>query len=291
MRSVVIGASGQVGTAVAAVAAERGEVRGTAFRHPAPGLTPLDMTDGEAVARFLDEAEPDVVWIPAAATDVDRCERDPEWGYTVNVLGPRRVAEAAELRGLKVVFFSTDYVFDGRHGPYSEDDPPRPLMAYGRQKLEAERWLLDHCTRLLIVRTAWIYSEEARPRNFVYRVLEQLASGQPVPAAIDQLNTPTYASDLVRRALDLLERGTQGVVHLAGRDRMSRYALTRTIAGLAGYDPGPVRPVRLAALQLPAPRPLDGGLVSVRAEPSPHTAQQDLATAVGRLLRRPEAGA
>lgn len=288
---MVIGASGQVGTAVAALAAGMGEVRGTGYRHPGPGLTPLDMTDGDAVARFLDEMEPDVVWIPAAATDVDRCEADPDWGYAVNVLGPRQVARAAETRGLKVVFFSTDYVFDGTRGPYSEEDPPHPLMAYGRQKLEAEAWLLDHCTRLLVVRTAWIYSEEANPRNFVYRVLTALAAGGTVPAAVDQVNTPTYAPDMVRRALDLLERGHWGVVHLAGRDRMSRYALTRSIARLAGYDPGAVRPVRMADLNLPAPRPLNGGLVSVRAEGSPRSAQQDLATAVGRLLRRPEAGA
>ena len=260
MNHLVIGASGQVGHALMKAFQEAGHrAVGTYFSRPQPELRSLDMTQPALVARLMSETGPDAVWIPGAMPDVDRCEREPEESYRVNVEAPIAVMELAQKRGIPLVYFSTDYVFDGRNGPYRESDPVHPVQVYGKHKVEAETRLLTY-RDTLVVRPAWIYSEEPKPRNFVYRVLTDLKNGRPIKSAVDQVNTPTPAGPLAHHALQVLLDGHRGVLHLAGPERMTRLELVRRIAAAAGYSTETIEAISVGDLPLPAKRPLNGGL-------------------------------
>ena len=262
MKHLVIGASGQVGSALSREFRRRGhQVVGTYKSHALPGLRPLDLHDRVAVALAIKEENPDAIWIPAAMPDVDRCEKEPDLSHAVNVEGPFVVMEAASQRHIPLVYFSSDYVFDGTAGPYRESDSVRPLQTYGRHKVEAET-LLAQYDRTMIVRPAWIYSDEQNPRNFFFRVVSDLKAGQEVRAAVDQWNTPTPAGPLAVHAVDALMAGYKGILHLSGPERMTRYDLVRRIAELAGYPNAPIKEVRLSDLTLPAERPSRGGLIT-----------------------------
>lgn len=242
---------------------ERGEeVWGTYGSRPQAGLEALDVGDAQRVFEVLQRVRPHRVWLPAALPDVDRCEREPQLSYRVNVVGPRNVGQAAQALDAQVIFFSTDYVFDGTKGPYRESDPVRPLQVYGRHKVQAEEYLLAQVPKTLIVRPAWIYSHDPHPRNFVWRIAQQLKAGEVLKSAVDQVNTPTPAKELALRAVQAAEMGMTGVLHLVGPERLSRYDLTRRIADLLGYPQAAIQPVTTSSLNLPARRPLAGGLVT-----------------------------
>ena len=266
MRHLIIGASGQVGGYLwrALQNDPSQESIGTYFSNPVTGQLHLDFTDGSSVNRVLQEEKPDVVWLPAALPDVDRCEKDPDLSYRLNVKAPCQVGDACRDAGVKVVFFSTDYVFDGTKGPYRETDATHPLQVYGRHKVQTEEYLLQKIPHALIIRPAWIYSDDPNPRNFVFRILQQLESGKPVRAATDQVNTPTNSQDLVTRSLDAVLQHREGILHIVGPDRLSRYDLTLKIAEEHGYSKSLIEPITTESLHLPARRPLNGGLISVR---------------------------
>lgn len=269
-RHVVAGASGQVGSVLYRyLEASGAAVLGTGHAHLEPKLAAMDVTDTDLVDGVITDFHPDVVWISAAMTDVDRCEKDPEASFRVNVMGPQNIARVAAREGAQVVFFSSDYVFDGRAGPYSEEAYPSPVQAYGRHKCMAEAWLLAHMPQALVIRTAWVYSREANIRNFVFRTVSQLHQGAVVRAAVDQFNTPTDATWLVTAALAAVDHHWAGILHLTGQERISRYALTCRIAEAHGFDATRVVPVVVAELGLPARRPLQGGLHSTRVGRGP----------------------
>ena len=266
MRNLIIGASCQLWVYLwNKLNRDHEDVVGTYYSHPVKNQVQCDFTDMAEVTKLIQDGKPDVVWIPAALPDVDRCEREPELSYVLNVKAPRQVGEVARDNGAKLVFFSTDYVFDGTSGPYRETDVPNPLQVYGKHKAEAEEFLIQNAPDVLIIRPAWIYSEEPNPRNFVFRILQQLKDGHTVRAAIDQINTPTDSRDLVERALAAVNRGDHGIRHMVGPDRLSRYDLTLKIAKDHGFSSSMVEPITTASLNLPARRPLNGGLVTIYA--------------------------
>lgn len=263
MEHVVVGASGQVGGHLLETLNGRGaSVCGTYYRRGRTDLVPLDLEDESAVDTLVAETNPRVVWLPAALPDVDRCEREPELSHRMNVEVVTRLANKAQQIGAKFVFYSTDYVFDGHDGPYLESDSPHPLQVYGRHKLEAEEWLQEHVPDALIIRTAWVYSAEDNPRNFVYRIRQQLQSGQPVKAATDQISTPTAAEFLAAQSLAAVDENLRGILHLAGSKRISRYDWTVALAEEMGYSSDRVQPILTQDVGLAAARPLDGGLIS-----------------------------
>ncbi|MCY0864089.1 MAG: SDR family oxidoreductase [Sulfobacillus sp.] len=262
-RHLVIGASGQVGGALwkALSADSRVTVTGTYGSRETPGLYPLDMTDATRIEEAFNAWRPDVVWLPAAQADVDACQRDPDGSARMNVTGPYTVMQAAAERRATLVFYSTDYVFDGEAGPYDETAPTHPLQHYGSQKAEAERLLLQY-EKTVVIRPAWIYSREPGPRNFIWRLVHAARTHQPIRAAVDQISTPTPADALAIMSIRAVDDGFRGILHLVGPERLSRYQLTENILRLAGLTNVTIEPVTLASLDLPAPRPLNGGLVT-----------------------------
>jgi dTDP-4-dehydrorhamnose reductase len=267
-RALVLGASGLVGSHLYRVGLERGvDVAGTSFGQEVEGLRRLDVTDADAVRGLVDEVRPEVVFHAAASPNVDACEADPDGTRRVNVGGVRTVAEAARDAGARLVFFSSDYVFDGAAGPYVETDPVRPIQQYGRQKAEAEEVLREVLPGAhLALRITVVYGWERRGKNFVARLVRTLGGGERMRVPADQVGSPTLADDLADAAWDLVDRNAGGTLHLAGRDRVDRLAFARAAARAFGLNDALLDGVTTAELGQAAPRPLEAGMVSARAE-------------------------
>ena len=156
-RALVIGASGLVGGALLKALEEKGwEVTGTAASRPREGLLRLDLGDANSIEDVIRSVAPAVVFLAAAFTNVDACEQESEKARRINALGPQACARACKAIGAQLVFYSSEYVFDGEHGPYAERDAPHPVSIYGHTKLEAERLIEETGVDALIIRTTWV---------------------------------------------------------------------------------------------------------------------------------------
>jgi len=267
MRALVIGASGQVGAALMTTLRARGhEARGTSGHHATPGLDPLDLTDHPAVARAIAAARPDWVFCPAGLSHVDYCEDHADEALAINRDGPEAAARAAESAGAGLVYYSTDYVFDGVAGPFGEDDTPRPLSVYGRSKHEGERAVTAACRRAVIIRTSVVYGPERQEKNFVYQLLRACREGRGFRPAIDQRASPSYNPDVAAASVELCERGLLGLWHVAGPEVLDRYAFALLVCKEFGLDASRLTAVTTAALGQKAPRPLAGGLKVAKAQ-------------------------
>ena len=263
-RSLVAGASGMVGQHCLAVLGESGT--GTYCDFPRPGLLQLDVRDVDAFDQVMAEVRPEILYLAACQANVEECERHPELAWKTNVAGVRNAVEVAERHRCKLVFLSSEYVFDGVSGPYRESDPANPLSMYGRQKLAAEHHILLLAPGALIVRTTVVFGTEARGKNFVYRLVSALREGTPIRVPGDQFSSPTYAPDLVRAMIELAEADARGVFHVTGPRVVSRYDFAVLAAQTFGLDPAGIIPVTTAELKQVAPRPLQAGLIVEKVE-------------------------
>ena len=266
--ALVIGASGLVGGAFRArLARSRIRVTGTTHAHARPGLVPFAL--GPAPEPFLDHIGPDLVVMASAMTHVDRCEAEPAEAERRNVDELRPIAEWCARRDVALLYFSTDYVFDGAAGPYGEAAEPHPLSVYGRTKRAAEQ-LVGGVPNSLVLRITNVFDIGYDNRNFVHRCVTSLRDGKPLVVPGDQLATPAYATWLADHAVTLLERGAilspeaPRLLHAGCDDLVSRGELARRVAGLLGADSSRIEERPTAALGQLAPRPLRGGLKNDR---------------------------
>ena len=238
---------------------DRLRARGTPF--VARAHADLDIADREAVAAALAalDPRPDVVLNAAGFTHVDRCENEPEAARRGNEIGPTVLAVACRDAGARLVHVSTDYVFSGAATrPYREGDPTGPVSAYGRTKLAGERGVLGACEDFLVVRTSWVFGHG---RNFIASVLAQAkrrrdgAAAGPLRVVDDQTGRPTWAADLARGILGLLEADARGLYHMANDGTATWWDLARFCLDEAGFDDLVVERIRTGDLDLPAPRP------------------------------------
>lgn len=280
MRALVIGASGQVGAALARRLRERGHsVVGTHARVPHDGTRALDVTDTTAVTRLVAEVAPDWIFCPAGLTHVDHCEDHPDEAFRVNRDAPASAAAAAGARGAGFVYYSSEYVFDGAAGPYAEDDPVRPISVYGASKLEGERAVRAANARAVVIRTTVVYGPEPQGKNFVYQLRRRLPGGERMRVPADQISSPTYNVDLAAASVELAERNLGGVWHVVGDAVLDRYAFARLACEVFGLDASLLDPVTTAELNQRARRPLRAGLRIDRAK-----------AALSTPLRPPAAG-
>ena len=262
---LIVGASGFLGRALCDVPFQ-GLRRVPAARrprppHPGPDGLRVDLTDAASVVRAVSRARPDWVINAAAEAGVDRCERHPEAARRVNVCGTRNLVRACEDAGAGLVTVSTNYVFDGRAGPYAETDPTHPLNVYGRTKLDAEAVVLDSPCQGLVVRTAVLYGYRAGCRpNFVTWALESLLRGETIRVVTDEWANPTCVDELAVFLLGLCSGDFRGVIHFAGPEFMSRYEMVERICRCFDLDAGLVAPVTSEALGQIATRPPGAGL-------------------------------
>jgi dTDP-4-dehydrorhamnose reductase len=271
VRVAVTGANGLLGREAVAQLAGRHEVlalgRGPCRLEPGPfRWVEADLGDGRSVEAALRDFRPEAVLHAGALTDVDACEREPARAWSVNVGGTEQVARACAAHGARLVALSTDYVFDGTAGPYSEDDVPNPRGTYARTKRCGEEAALVLVPDCAVARVAVVYSgKKGAKATFATQVVEKLSRGEPVRAFSDQLVSTTLASAGAARCLELLlETSFRGVLHASDSTVVDRVELARRIArrfGLAGEIVG----IATAEARLPAPRPLRGGLRVERA--------------------------
>lgn len=208
MRVLLFGGAGLLGTDVRASAPEGVVVI-------APRSIEADITDAGAVARILDTARPAWVINAAAYTFVDRAESELELAQRVNGVAPRILGEACARRGVRMVHYSTDYVFAGTSDrPYREDDPVDPVNAYGRTKLEGERGVIRSGAEALLIRTSWLYGLHGR--SFPRTMWERAMRGQATRVVNDQQGRPTCTADLAGVTWTLLACAARGVVHVSG---------------------------------------------------------------------------
>lgn len=200
----------------------------------------------------------------AALTDVDRCEREKDLAFKINVEGTRAVAEGARAAGSFLVYVSTDYVFDGRRGLYREGDQTGPVSYYGLSKLLGEELSLDQGC---VARTCVIYGR--RPAsgkvNFALWILNSLGSGKEISVVTDQFITPTLNSNLAAMLLEAADRQLSGIYHLSGASRVSRYDFACQLADTFELDSRLILPSRMSDLDWLAERPKDSSLDTSKA--------------------------
>ena len=233
---------------------------GTYANHPSAGLRHLDITDASQLAACIMELRPQAIYLTSALTHVDYCEDHEEIARRINVSGPRMVAEAARRTGAKLVFYSSEYIFDGADGPYDEDAPPNPLSVYGRTKLEAENVIRGILDDALILRTTVVFGWDRQSINFAMQVYDRVQRGLEMTIPADQLSSPTWAGYLADVSVRLMQSGVCGVVNAVGRDIVSRTEFALALVRLFGGRPERVIAVSTASLGQKAARPLRGGL-------------------------------
>lgn len=264
MRAFVVGGSGQIGGQLLRGLVDRGhEAAGSYATVPHPGLIRLDAAEppGSLASLFMDRRPPDVLFYPAGFTWVDACERDPERAFLANCDQPLRLARSAKDVGARFVYFSTDYVFDGDSGPNAEEDPTHPLSVYGLSKRRAEVALLEELEDLaLIVRTSWVFGPERQGKNFAYQAIRSARRGDPIVCPADQRSNPSYGPDVASAAIELIERGQNGIWHVSGAETIDRPAFARAILNAFELPTDRIVSKPTAELGQIAARPLSGGL-------------------------------
>jgi len=248
------------------------------------------MTSKKEVKQLVASCEPDVIVNCAAMTNVDACEHERELAWKVNVEGLENIIEAARRTNAKIVHVSSDYIFDGKAGPYTEDDRPNPLSYYGKTKLAGENALRASGLDYFIPRTMVLFgfAQGVKP-NFALWLINNLERRQTVRIVDDQFGNPTLADDLAFAIVRALEVERSGIYNIAGRDIVSRYDFAVRLARVFDLDPGLITPIKTSQLRQPAPRPLKSGLITLKAEVelgiTPSTVEQGLAILKSQLNR------
>ncbi|WCK56169.1 dTDP-4-dehydrorhamnose reductase [Aneurinibacillus sp. Ricciae_BoGa-3] len=214
----------------------------------------LDITDNQEVYEIINQVKPDVVLHTAAYTKVDDAELQPETAYRINAYGTRNVACACEQIGGKLVYISTDYVFDGKSSkPYNEFEAPSPIGVYGKSKLAGEQFVRQFSSRYFIVRTSWVYG--AHGTNFVKTMLKMTKERNEIRVVYDQIGSPTYTVDLARFIGNLITTDLYGTYHASNSGSCSWYEFAKAIFEEAGISHVKVSPVTTNEFPRPAPRP------------------------------------
>ncbi len=209
--------------------------------------------EGETVTK-IEKLRPSIVVHLAAYTDVDGCESDEARAFAVNAEGTKHVALAVSLCQAKMVYLSTDYVFDGnKKEPYLESDSPHPLNVYGRSKLQGEQYVQVWAKEALIIRTQWLYGRHGR--NFVTSILGQAREKRVLSIVNDQIGSPTSTVDLAKAISVLIQLDTRGIFHVTNSDLCTWYTFGQAILKLSGMDRVKVIPISSKELGRPAVRP------------------------------------
>jgi dTDP-4-dehydrorhamnose reductase len=227
----------------------------------------LDITNSKEVQQIVNSFKPTTIINTAAMTNVDACESDKELCWDLNVNAVQYLIEAAEQNNSHLIQLSTDFIFDGKDGPYKEEDEPHPLSYYGESKYEAEKLLQNSTIKWSIARTIIVYGigENMSRSNIVLWAKEALAKGNPLTIVDDQFRSPTLAEDLAMGCWLIAEKKAEGIYHLSGKDIMSIIDLVHKIAEFYGSDTSIITPIKSTSLKQAAKRPPKTGFILNKA--------------------------
>ena len=224
----------------------------------------LDVTDRYATERCISAENPHIVFHCAAFTNVDMAESERNTSIAVNADGATNVAEACKTAESRMVFFSTDYVFDGtKRTPYSTNDKPDPVSAYGESKLAGEHIAAASGVDLLLVRTSWLYGSVGK--NLVREVIRRAREGRPLQLVDDQTGSPTWAEHVAELTLDLVKHQASGTYHVTNSGEATWYDLGREALSISGLH-SEIEPISTEDWGAPAPRPRYSVLDSSKVE-------------------------
>ncbi|MED3830831.1 dTDP-4-dehydrorhamnose reductase [Priestia megaterium] len=244
---LITGANGQLGKELVELFTAKGfEVYGF-------GRDKMDITNQAQVQEVISTLKPNIVLHSAAHTQVDLAESEPDQAFLINAYGTRNVAVAAEAVGAKLVYVSTDYVFDGTTDePYNEFSPTSPLGVYGKSKLAGEQFVRDLHSNFFIVRTSWVYGKHGA--NFVKTMLKLGQERKELSVVADQIGCPTYTLDLAHAILELVDTQKYGVYHISNSGSCSWYEFAKEIFKVSDMEVQ-VNPCTTADFPRPAARP------------------------------------
>lgn len=227
----------------------------------------VDMTQKDQVKKVVLDFVPDFIINAAAYTNVDKCESERELAWKINVAGVEFFSQYARIVDAHVTHVSSDYVFDGEDGPYTETDSTNPISYYGRTKLASENTLRISGAKYAIVRTNVLYgpSEFGNP-DFVNWVVNSLSEGKEIRIVDDQINNPTFIPDLADGIIQIVDYNKDGIYHIGGKVFMDRYEFTLKIADHFNLNKKLISRIKTADLNQPARRPLKSGLITLKAE-------------------------
>jgi dTDP-4-dehydrorhamnose reductase len=283
-RVLITGAGGQLGSDLQMLLAGSEEVMAASHDQ-------LDVTDDAAIARSLANFSPSLVVNCAAFHNVDLCEREEDRSFEVNATAVKRLAQACEPIGAKLVHFSTNYVFDGTGDePHEEDDRPAPRSVYAISKLAGEQCALAYAPAALVIRTAGLYGLQgsaSKGGNFVTRVVARAREHGEIRMVADQWLTPTFTMDLAQAVVASVEAEAEGLLHLTNAGECSWYEFTQAILDLAGIEAS-VHPAETETGPGLTQRPLNGVLRSRRIAELGLTPLRPWRDALADYVRRAE---
>lgn len=258
MKIFVTGGSGLVGRAFCKILKE--ETSFSFYSNPInhKSFVHMDITKKEEVFRVMKKFSPDVIIHTAALTDVDKCEINKKMAHLINVKGTENITKYAANFNCKLVYISTDYVFDGKKGFYKEEDDTNPINFYGFTKLEGEKIVSQKCDDFIIARTSVVYGLEKN--NFFTWIFENLKKGESIKIIKNQFVSPTLNLDLCEQIIALLKKDSKGYFHTAGGERISRYGFALAIADFFKLNKNLIIPVDMEDIDWIAPRPKDSSL-------------------------------
>ena len=252
MKVLVTGAEGQLGYDVCQ------RLHALSIPHKGIDLADCDLTDSAAVERCFTLYEPDCVIHCAAYTQVDKAETDSQLCFAVNEAATRCIARQCKLHNAKMLYVSTDYVFDGDGNiPLEADAPPKPYNVYGKSKLAGEQAVLETLTRFFIVRTSWVFGLHGH--NFVQTMRRLGSQRESIQVVCDQIGSPTYTADLAILLCDMVLTESYGVYHATNEGYCSWHTFAEKIMALSSL-PCQVAPIPSSQYPTPAKRPLNSRL-------------------------------
>lgn len=242
----------------------------------------LDITDRDAVLKTVDQYHPDTIINTAAMTNVDVCEQDKDGCKKLNIDAVAYLLEASEKNNCHLIHLSTDFVFDGSRGPYSEEDTPSPQSYYAESKLESEKILEEGHAAWTVIRTIIIYgvADDEQRSNVVLWTKSALEQGKKINVITDQFRSPTLAEDLAEACISAAVKKAQGIYHVSGKELMSIIDIVKFVADYFGLDKSYINPVSSEELNQPAKRPAKTGFILDKAirdlDYKPHSLKEGL---------------
>jgi len=243
----------------------------------------MDITNKQQVFDVIESYQPNCVIHTAAMTNVDQCESEKEACLAMNVEAVRYLAEVCDKHSIHLVHVSTDFIFDGTHGPLSEDEQPNPISFYGQSKLDAELIVQNMTAPWSIARTVLVIGivDQMSRSNIVLWAKGALEKNQKINVVTDQFRTPTLAEDLADGCIKIAEQKAKGVFNISGPDQMSIFELVSQVAEHFNLDKSLINPVNSTNFSQPAKRPPITGFLIDKAKKelnyNPHSFSKSLA--------------
>lgn len=286
-RLLITGAAGLLGRKIADLA--RKDYKVTPLYHTGslyPSSPKFDITNPQEVSSLVNAIKPNILIHTAAETNVDKCETEKEHAWKVNTEGTRYLALACAKVNAKLVYISTDYVFDGKKGNYNETDKPNPINYYGLTKLEGEQQVIQNCKNYAILRTSVLYGWHPWKQNFVTWTINQLKQNKEIIVVKDHYNTPTLVDNLAEMTLEIVERDSQGLFHTSGSERISRYEFAKQIAKTFNLNSHLIKPIKMDQLTTwIAKRPKDSSLNTSKIQKQLKTKPLNITEGLERMFK------